>query len=236
MRTRHLSFVTALVLATAACGGSDDSGAAATTSSTSTTLAVGGASATTPEEESTATTATSAPEPTDPPTTSAPTTEPPSSADCLIGTWSLRSQEFVEQIFSAASAQAEGVTDIAHVGGEYRITLNADGSYLGERLDWQLRIATPQGAIVTTITSEDPGTYSVDGDNISVSDPGSPATVRLQLDVGGTLQDLPVGGTQTVGSDAVSGEGTYTCDGDVLTIDVTDGTFPEGIEATWDRV
>ena len=107
---------------------------------------------------------------------------------------------------------------------------------LGERKEWQLRLETPDGALVTTISSEDPGTYTATESEIAVSDAGGEATVRLQIDVGGTLQDLPTGGNQTVGADALSGEGTYVCSGDVLTLNVVDEGFPDGLEAVWNRV
>ena len=56
------------------------------------------------------------------------------------------------------------------------------------------------------------------------------ATVTLQVNVGGQLQSLPFGGTQTVGTEAISGTGTFTCEGEVLT------TTYEGVTATFDLI
>jgi hypothetical protein len=63
----------------------------------------------------------------------------------------------------------------------------------------------------------------------------SEATVKLQLDSGGTLVDLPIGGTQTVDTDSLSGAGEFTCGGGVLTTALVDEAYPDGISATFDR-
>lgn len=223
MRRRSLLVVAVLL---AACGGSGDDASPATTST------VAASEATPAPTETTAETTTGSTATTTATTVDEPTTAPPAATDCLIGTWRLRSQEFVDVAFAAG----EGILGVTHVGGEYLITMNADGTYLGERKEWQLRLETPDGALVTTISSEDPGTYTATESEIAVSDAGGEATVRLQIDVGGTLQDLPTGGNQTVGADALSGEGTYVCSGDVLTLNVVDEGFPDGLEAVWDRV
>lgn len=242
------------MLALAACGSDEDSsgGAAlttvvderdgdtaeATTSTTSTTLALvgGGASSGTDTTAPPATTAAPETTTTELVTT---TTEPPNPGDCLVGVWRLRSQEFLDAIIATIPADiaGSGLQSWTHESGEYLMTLGADGSYLGERKAWTHRISTAEGALITTIDSTDPGTYSVDGNNISINDPGSPATVTLQFDDGSGPQSLPFGGTQTVGADAVSGTGTFTCEGDVLSATILDlpDAPPEGFTATWDR-
>ncbi len=56
-----------------------------------------------------------------------------SSTACLVGTWSLRSDAFLDQIVAAAGSGQ--ISDISHVGGDYLITLNADvgtGAISGE--------------------------------------------------------------------------------------------------------
>ena len=224
-----------------ACGSdSDTAGGGATsdttTSTPTTTIVDGGGGATTEEE----------PTDTEPPaTTAAPTTERvttttlPDPGECLVGVWRLRSQEFLDEIISTIPAEvaASGLQSWTHVSGEYLMTLGDDGTYLGERKEWTHRLKTAQGALITTINSTDPGTYTVDGNNISVTDPGSPATVTLQFDDGSGPQSLPFGSTQTVGTSAVSGSGTFTCENDVLSATITDlpDAPPGGISATWDR-
>lgn len=148
---------------------------------------------------------------------------------CLTGVWRLRSQEFLDEIVRVAG-QGQGF-QITHRSGEYTVTLRSDGTYTGRRNQWQFGTSSPQGTLVTTIDSTDPGSWSSTGNQLSISDPGSPATVTLQLEVGGQLQTLPFGlGSQTVGSDAISGTGTFTCEDEVLT------TTYEGVTATFDFV
>jgi hypothetical protein len=166
--------------------------------------------------------------------TTTTTTTPPAAGECLTGVWRLRSQEFLDEIIAIAGTPE--LTDWTFVGGEYLVTLGADGTYRGERKAWQTRIATAQGAIITTISSDDAGTYTVDGNQLSIADSGGPADVTLQLDTGGGVQDLPIGGQQTVGTDAISGTGTYECTGDVLAVTLVDYPGTTGdFTVTFDR-
>ena len=146
---------------------------------------------------------------------------------CLPGTWRLRSQEYLEELVRAAGG---GGIEINHRSGEYRVVIRDDGTYTGFRDRWQFGFSTPQGTIVTTITSTDPGTWSSSGDQLTLVDPGSSAEITLQLDVGGELTSVPFGGTRTVGADALSGTGTYTCEEQVLTVEY------QGITAIFDYV
>ncbi|RLE16541.1 MAG: hypothetical protein DRJ50_14925 [Actinobacteria bacterium] len=52
------------------------------------------------------------------------------------------------------------IIDIAYRSGEYRVILREDGSYTGMRDQWQFGTSTPQGTLVTTIDSTDPGTWN----------------------------------------------------------------------------
>lgn len=151
----------------------------------------------------------------------------PVTLTCLTGIWRLRSQAFLDEITRVAG-QGQGI-GITHRSGEYRITLRDDGTYLGERDQWQFSLNSPQGALVTTIDSADPGTWTSTGNNITISEPGSTATVSLQVEVGGQLQAIPLGaGNQSVAGDAISGTGTFTCEDEVLT------TTYEGVTAEFD--
>lgn len=225
------------MLLLAACGSDEEAGDTATTTSTLLGAESGSGGGAAPEDSA-------APDVTDPPATEPATTDPavteppetvpPSASGCLVGVWELRSQEFLDEIVTTF---ADGVAiDWQHVGGEYLVTMNGDGTYLGERKEWQFRIATPEGALVTTITSADPGTYEVEESIIHFNDLASEATVKLQIEVDGVLQDIPVvPDSQTVDTDSLSGSGEFTCEGDVLTTALIDEEYPDGIKATFDR-
>lgn len=219
-------------MSAAGCGGSDDAASSRDTDTTTTTVFAADAGAT--GADPAAVPPADAPEP--------PATDDPDTiaalrgAECVPGTWRLRSQEFLDSIITAMGPAASEITEWSHGGGEYVATFAADGTLLNERRDWQLRIGAPVGTLVTTISSIDPGTWSADGDQLTIEDFGSEAKVRLQLEIGGQLQDLPIGGTQTVGTDPISGTGPYTCDGDVMTAMVTPAEENVMVEATWDRI
>ncbi len=44
------------------------------------------------------------------------------------------------------------------------------------------------------------------------------------------------GDAQTVDTDSLSGSGEFTCVGDILTTALIDEAYPDGIEATFDRI
>lgn len=136
----------------------------------------------------------------------------------------MRSQGFLDQI-----AARSGRGSITYRSGELRIQLAEDLTYTGVRRQWSFSISAPEGTIVVTIDSVDPGTWSADDSRLSINDFGSEATVTIAVEVGGRLQPLPVP-PQNVPTGSVSGSGSYTCDGDVLT------TTIDGITATFDRI
>ena len=146
---------------------------------------------------------------------------------CLPGTWRLRSQEFLEGIV-AASGGAD--LNMSYRSGEYRVVFRADGTATGYRDQWQFGAGTPQGVLVTTINSTDPATWTVSDGQLTLDDQGSTAEVTLQIEVNGQLRNFPVAGTQSIGTDAISGTGTFTCEDDVLT------TMFQGVTATFDYI
>ncbi|NOX30667.1 MAG: hypothetical protein GXP35_11580 [Actinobacteria bacterium] len=134
-------------------------------------------------------------------------------ADCLVGQWRLREQDFLNQI-----AALGGVGTMTHVGGQYLITLEEDGSYVGQRAAWSFSMTLPEGTVEILIDSIEGGTWIVDaaGERLSVNETSSSATVSMTL--GGF--SVP---NQQFNSPGFGGEGTYECSDDVMTT-----TFNEG--------
>ncbi len=204
--------------------GSDEPETTDTTSTTSTTLETAGdadadAGASDPVETTTTTAAPAAE------TTTTTTTEPAGGTTdvaCIVGQWRLRDQDFVDQLAASVAADT-GVGDVdwSYVSGEYLYDINPDGTTRGQRIAWTTRLSSPEGAIITTIDSDDPGTWSVEGSTISIVDEGSTATVTTGIEIGGVVQPLP-GGGQTVGTEGLSGSGTFECGDDVISITLTD--------------
>ena len=148
-------------------------------------------------------------------------------ADCVVGTWRLRSQEFLDQI---VQAYGDG-SRIHHQGGEYVTTFGAAGEFRGERRAWQFGIESQGQLFGVTIDSVETGTWTIDptGTLLIIDESASDATVSMTLN--GDL--LPVG-TQSFSSPSVGGAASFECAGSVMTMSITS----EGVvvTATLDRV
>ncbi|MFT7395019.1 MAG: hypothetical protein ACI83Y_002702 [Candidatus Azotimanducaceae bacterium] len=145
-------------------------------------------------------------------------------ADCLVGQWRLREQDFLDQI-----AAVGGGGTFTHLGGQYLITLEEDGTYLGQREGWSFQLTTPAGPAELLIDSVEGGTWIVDaaGERLAVDETSSSATVSM------TVGGFSVPGQQ-FNAPGFGGEGGYVCSGDVMTT-----TFDEGgttFVSTLDRI
>lgn len=125
--------------------------------------------------------------------------------------------EFLDEIVRRTPGAAPG--QFSYAGGDYLVDVFDDGTLLSRRVDWSVRVSAPEGAIVTRITSADPGTWSADGNTITVSEAAGTAEVSIFLDMGGGLVPVPFG-DQTVDSPSMGGAGTYECVDDVLRITI----------------
>ncbi len=216
---RRRVLLAAIALIVAACGGSSES------TTTTEAIVAGGSTETTTTESPTTTAA--------PTTTEAPTTTTTEAAaggsDCLVGTWELDSAAFIEQIFSVAAEGETGFEDlgdveVSHGGGSFTVTMNADGSFVGDRDNWQIRVSAADGVFVNTLDGEETGTWSTDGDQLTIVSESSTIEVSFAAEIDGELQPLPFGGTQTVATRELGGAGPYTCDDNTLEVTLGGGT------------
>jgi hypothetical protein len=225
---RHLGLILPVALLIAACGGDADTSSTGSVASSTIAAATvdeadgdeSGAAGTSPATSTPATTTTDA-------TT---TTVAPDPAGCLTGTWELRAQDFFDQIVATAG----GGGDMRHLGGRHLAIFNSDGTAEGRREAWSFEVAASEGSLVTTVDATDTGTWAVDGDTITVSSQEQTFQATFEIVVGGVRQPLPIAPPNTVDADAFGGEGPYPCEGDVLTITLTDAGVT--ITNTWDRV
>jgi hypothetical protein len=143
---------------------------------------------------------------------------------CLIGTWELRSQEFLDQLATAS----EDLLRVEHEAGTYRVAFADDGTFRDLRQGWTFRGVTVDGDVITTIEADRTGPYTLGETTIELGRAEGPSSLRIQVEVGGVLTDLPA---PAGGADDVSGAtGTYECGGDLLTIEAGSRT------STFDRV
>ncbi len=136
--------------------------------------------------------------------------------DCLVGQWRLREQHFLDQISSIAGAGA-----LTYLSGQYLITFEEDGSYIGQRASWRFSIMQAGAAIEFLINSIENGTWIVDsdGERLVVNETTSSFSGAASI-LGRTVSLPPM-----IESSGFSGEGAYDCSGDLLTTTFGDGAL-----------
>ena len=199
---RRRAAVLLFALTLAACGGDD----------AATTTAAGEPPATTQTTAPVTTTSEAATTTTEAPTT----TQAVATSDCLVGSWELDSESFIQQVFAGTDTGFEelGEVTVSHGGGSFVVEMSEDGTYIGTRDEWKIRIESEEGAFVNMLDGTETGTWSVDGDTLTISSDVSDITVSFAAEVDGVLQELPFGGTQTTQTRAFTGSGGFSCSDD----------------------
>lgn len=212
-----------LSIALVACGGDS----ATTTAAETTQPSDGGqATATTTTEAPTTTT-------TEPPTTTTTTPPEPSASECLVGSWNLDSENFVETLMEAMGPELPG--ELQTADGTYVIEMSADGTFTSIREGWGYRIVSPQGTMLVQIDGTETGTYAAEGDTLTVNVTDGEASVSMGMEVDGEIQDLPFPMEMDLPSDTVEGTGQFECTNATLTVTVAaDG--PNGEELNFTSV
>lgn len=222
---RRTAFIVAMLLLVAACSSSDDGAGEETTTVDSVSS----------ESEATAeaTTSTTAATTTSTSTTTS-TLAAAASGDCVVGTWEQRGEEFIEAIaetFLTVDDPLLADATLEFIEGSYRVEMGSDGSMLSVRDNWTMQITTSEGGLRIVLEGEETGTYSVDGDAMTISLDDSTVEVSQFLVLGDTVTPVPGGTTTSVDVEGIGGSGTFTCDDAVLAVQVEDG-----VPATFDRV
>jgi hypothetical protein len=195
---RILLVAIAVAMVAAACGSSSDT---TTTIGATTTTAVVTTSADT-----------------DTTTTAATTTTELAAAggpDCLVGTWVLDSDSFLETLHQVFVDQA-GEGEVTDISGIYTVDMAADGTLTGERQGWGFSVATSQGTLEMAINGTEMGTWSATEDTITIASVVSDLDVSASVDVNGkkiSITDMPIDVPEAIATDS-----TYSCGGDVLTV------------------
>lgn len=222
---RRTAFIVAMLLLVAACSSSDDGAGEETTTVDSVSS----------ESEATAeaTTSTTAATTTSTSTTTS-TLAAAASGDCVVGTWEQRGEEFIEAIaetFLTVDDPLLADATLEFIEGSYRVEMGSDGSMLSVRDNWTMQITTSEGGLRIVLEGEETGTYSVDGDAMTISLDDSTVEVSQFLVLGDTVTPVPGGTTTSVDVEGIGGSGMFTCDDAVLAVQVEDG-----VPATFDRV
>lgn len=200
------TFITVVLvsLIAAACGG--------TTGDTTTTTEA--AEETTTTADSQETTSSSSPSTT---TTSAPEATG-GSANCLEGDWVLDNEAFIDQIFADLGGEEAGFGEASPAGGDLGVSFEGNGKMTISRDDWGFVIESEDGSFKILISGDQTGTWSVDGDELSVSlDEGPPPDVTTSLIVDGQEVQMPQSPIE-VPSEAFSASSTFSCNGDTFSV------------------
>jgi hypothetical protein len=224
---RRTAIIVAILLLAASCSSSDDGASDETT----TTTAAGESSESGVAAETTTTTAVTT---TSTSTTAAEPEPVAAGGECVVGTWEQRSQEFIEAIAKTFVPEDDPLladATILFVEGSYQIEMGADGSMVSVRDNWTMEFSSPEGGLRTTLDGEETGTYAVDGDVLSISLEDSTVEVSQAFVLDGTVTPAPAGFTQSVSVEGLDGSGTFTCDDEVLAVQVEGG-----VPATFDRI
>lgn len=170
-------------------------------------------------------------------TTVPPTTAPVASvnlAECVVGTWDLDSQPFLDQLSEMASpggsAGGEIPLEFTHLDGKIQLTLGQDGTLTSRMLDWTFGTVTPMGSLDLKMNQTQEGTYTLDGDTLTtqISDIGSLADIEFSVD--GKPFEFPAGIVPIEPPDMPIGTVQPTCGDDIMTFVIEEMTI------TWFRV
>lgn len=140
-----------------------------------------------------------------------------SGQDCLLGTWELVMSSYLEFLAAAAEGADEGLFE--GIEGSMRLTFGEDGQVAND-FDLSITVTGPEGPVSFQVTQSGSMGYSVEDGVISTTG-GQLVTTSLSS---------PLGGVTTSG-EAESATVPYTCDGDVLTVQI-DSQPP----LVWNRV
>jgi hypothetical protein len=201
---RLLTLAVFLALVSASCGGSSQETTTSPDAATTTTV--------TATASTSAPTTTSTPEPT---TTTALSAGGP---DCLVGTWVLDSEAFVENFDSIFAEAGMPEAEVSPLDGTFTAELTADGSLGAEREDWGFRISMPDGTFIIEINGIETGSWSADDSILTVDTDVSQIEVSASIEVGDQVIAMPEGQFPIEPPEGIATGSSYTCDGDVVTL------------------
>ena len=147
---------------------------------------------------------------------------------CVVGTWELDSEAFMESLEEAfADEAALDNATVEFVEGSYTVTMTGEGSFTALRDGWSFQVVSPEGTFRLTIDGSEEGGWTTDGSTLTVTNMEGSLSVDAQAVVDGELVDLPTGSLPTIESSAVAESSTYECSGDSLTVTVEEGFVSE---------
>lgn len=160
------------------------------------------------------------------PTTTEPSGQPTTSgqeaaggSDCLVGTWVLDNEAFVENFDSIFADAGMPGAEVSALDGSFTVELGADGSLSATRDGWGFDINTGEGAIILEINGAETGTWSADDSTFTVDSDTSDLEISASIEVDGEIVEMPAEFQPEFDVPAgVATDSDYTCSGDMLTL------------------
>jgi len=139
--------------------------------------------------------------------------------DCLVGTWVLDTENFVENFDGIFADAGMPGTDVTALDGTFIVEMGADGSLSATRDGWGFNIVTGEGTVILEINGTETGTWSADDSTLTVDTDASDVDINAAIEVDGEMLEMPAEYQPEfeVPRGIASGS-SYTCSGDVLTL------------------
>lgn len=190
-------------LIAAACGSDGGDGSTTTSTDARTTTSDAEEETTTSGSESTTTSTTAA-------------TSGEGGPDCLVGTWILDSDAFVENFSEIFASAGMPDAEASALDGTFTVELSADGTLTAVREGWGFAIQTSQGDMTVEINGEETGTWSADGSMLTVSIDISDLALDASIEVDGQVLPMPAAPVDI--PEGIATDSTYLCEGDTVTL------------------
>lgn len=136
--------------------------------------------------------------------------------DCVVGTWTLDDEAFVENFGSVFEEAGMPNTEVTALDGTFTVELGADGSLRGTREDWGFNIATGEGTVILEINGTETGTWAADGSKLTVNIDESDLEISSSFEVDGEVIEMPQDQIPVDTPPGIASNSEYTCSGDTL--------------------
>lgn len=139
--------------------------------------------------------------------------------DCLMGTWTLDNETFVENFDAIFADAGMPEAEVTALDGTFIVVLDDDGTLTATRDGWGFDIDTGEGAFVLEIDGAETGTWSADDSTLTVDTDTSDLEISVSVEVDGELVEMPSEFQPDFDVPAgVASNSDYTCSAEVLTL------------------
>lgn len=152
------------------------------------------------------------------------TVAPAAGDDCLVGTWVLDNESFLEGYTAVLAESGMDDAEVDDLGGTYTIDMHPDGSFTADREDWGYSVTAQGETFVLTANGGETGTWFADGSTITITTDVSNVTVDMSRVVDG--EQIPLPGSQSAfDAPSIATTSDYGCSADITTVIAENGSY-----------